>query len=156
MANISPLASGSLQCVAGAVIPAGTAINTIAFFSGTTAVSIPLNQWFCLLDMARNVLVKTVDDTTTAWAANAKKGLALASTFTPTVDTAVYVCVNVVATIVPGLTGINSPNAGNIINQSPPILAGTSTTGLTTPASLGGTAAVFTGSSSSLPYVQLS
>lgn len=156
MANISPLASGSLQCVAGAVIPAGMAINTISLYSGTTAVSVPLNQWFCLLDMSRNVLVKSVDDTTTAWAANAKKGLALASTFTPTVNTAVYVCVNVVATAVPSLTGISSAGAGSLINQSAPSLGGTSTAGLTDPASLGATAAVFTGSAASLPYVQLS
>jgi hypothetical protein len=156
LANIAVLSTGRLSLVAGLVIPAGKAINTLTAFSGTTAPVLPTNQWFCLTDMARNVLVKTVDDGTTAWAANSEKGLATATTWTPTVDTPVYFGIMVAATTtVPSLSGLASAAASIAVNGKVPIISGLSSTGLTNPASLGATAAALT-AVGSIPYVQAS
>ena len=40
----------------------GRTVSSITFMSGSTALSGGSNQWFCLLDSARNVLRKTADD----------------------------------------------------------------------------------------------
>lgn len=141
------LASGALRLVGGVVIPSGRAVNSITFVS-VGAAATPTNQWFCLVDQAFNVLVKTADDTTTAWAANAAKTLTLASTYTPTSQTAVYVGCMVAAATVPTLAGVS----GNVImNAITPPMAVSSTASLTNPASLGATC-VNSGSISGLPY----
>lgn len=137
----SILTSGTLQLTAVA-LEAGDVVNTITLCSAGTALATGSNQWFCLIrqsDMA--VLGKTSDDTSTAWAANTRKALNLASPVTITTDGMYYVGCLVVATTVPQLMGTTT--IGQIASQAP-IISGSSTTGLTNPASLGATAAAVT------------
>lgn len=138
---ISPVISGWLGLAGGMLIPAGVTVTNVTFVSATQAAVTPTNWWFCLVDQALNVLRKTADQTTTAWAASTAKTLALASTYTPTVDTAVYAGVCVVAGTVPNFEGIFATSGGNAHMAIAPVISGWSTTGLTTPASLGATAA---------------
>jgi hypothetical protein len=151
--NLAALTSGTLRLVGNCVLPAGTIINRVAFFSGTTAGATLTNQWFAVVrqsDLA--VLGKTADDTSTAWAANTLKELVLSSPVSVSDDTAVYLGVMVAATTVPTLLGVA---LGNTVLSTGgglgPILAGDSTTSLTNPASRGATAAALTGSGN-LPY----
>jgi hypothetical protein len=143
------IVSGTLFLSAGpgTVLPGGVTITNLAFLCGGTGAGTPLNQWFCLVDQSRNVLVKTVDDTTTAWSAGATKTLALSAPYTPTSDVAVYFGIVVVATIAPTITGVTG---GVGLTGIAPIMSGSSTTGLTNPASLGGTANALTASGSVL------
>lgn len=151
--NQSALTSGTLRLGGGLVIPSGRTVSTITFCSATQALVTGSNQWFCLVDTALNVLGKTADDTSTAWAANTPKTLTLSAPYTPTADTPVYVGLLVVASTVPTLVGVNI-QAANLSAVSPG-LAGNSTTGLTTPASLGAAAAALT-ASAVLPYAYVS
>jgi hypothetical protein len=72
------------------ILEAGQAYSSISFIAGTTAAGTPLNQWACLCDQSRNVLVKSNDDTTNAWAANAPKMFTFSAPYTPASDIAVY------------------------------------------------------------------
>jgi hypothetical protein len=134
----STLASGRLDLAGGMVLPRGVTVSNITYVSHTTAVGTPTNQWFCLVDTAGNVLAKTVNDTTAAWSASTAKTLALASPYTPTSDIAVYCGIVVTATTMPTIIAYGSPSAG--VGVVLPKTSCQSTTGLTTPASLGATA----------------
>lgn len=133
----SALASGRLSLFGGLVIPAGRAINSITFVSSTTAAGTPTNQWFCLVDQALNVLMKTADDTTTAWLASATKTLTLSAPYTPAAEISVFAGIMVAATTVPTLAGVSAMAAMNAIAPQINIV---STASLTNPASLGATA----------------
>ena len=127
----------------GCIIPAGTVVSRIGFISGTTPAGVPTNQFFCIVDaLTRNVLAKTADDGATAWAANALKELVLSTPLTVLDDTAVYLGVSVAATTPPSLAGAVPFNTA--VSTLAPIMCGASTAGLTTPASLGATAAAVT------------
>ncbi len=140
-ASAGPLSSGRLTLAGGVVLPAGQTVSTITFFSGGTPLASGTNQWFCLVDQSLNVLAKTADDTSTAWAGNAAKTLTISGGYTPATDIAVYVGINVTATTVPTLQCIGVPS---LIGGITPMIAATSTTGLTNPASLGSTAGSLT------------
>lgn len=149
MSSQAVLTSGTLRLSGMCVLPKDRVVASITIPSGSTAAVTPTNQWFCLVrvsDLA--VLRKTTDDTTTAWGAGSNKTLSLSSSYTPAGDELVYLGVLVVAGTVPTIVGWS-------INQSvtfiAPITCGNSTTGLTTPASLGATAAVI-GSSAPLSH----
>lgn len=122
-------------------LKAGVTYSGIAFFSGGTAAGTPLNQWFTLVNASNlQTLRSTVDDTSTAWATNSLKRLALSSTFTPGSDTNAYVGCLVNATTVPTLVSsaaINSPNLTGLA----PAYNGGSSTALTTPVADGTTVA---------------
>lgn len=77
----SSLLSGRLY-LAGIVLPGGVPISNITFLSGSTAISAATNQWFALYDKNRGKLAVTADDTSTAWAGNAEKGLFVARSVT--------------------------------------------------------------------------
>lgn len=138
MSSQAVLTSGTLRLGGMCVLPKDVAIASITIPSGSTAAVGPTSQWFCLVrvsDLA--VLRKTADDTTTAWGSGVNKTLSLSSTYTPAADELVYLGILVVAGTVPTILGWS-------INQSvtfiAPITCGNSTTGLTNPASLGGSA----------------
>lgn len=148
MSSQAALTTATLRLGSMLVLPKSVAVNTITLHSGSTAASVPLNQWFCLVrvsDLA--VLMKTADDTTAAWGTNAIKTLTLSSAYTPTTDELVYIGVLVVATTVPTLAGWSCLNA--TLAAVAPIFAGNSTAALTNPASLGGTAGAITASAAS-------
>lgn len=144
--NGAALTSQKLYCVALPVpLKAGVTYTGIAFFSGGTAAGTPLNQWFTLVNATNlQTLRSTVDDTTTAWAANSLKRLALSSTLTPAADTAVYLGIMVNATTVPTLISAAGLN-GAQISALAPAYAGGSTVTLTTPLADGTTVTAITG-----------
>lgn len=128
--NTAALSTGrlSLQAI---YIPAGVTINSISFWSATTAAGTPTNQLFGLYDNNLNLLRSSVNDTTTAWAANSRKTLALTSSFTTTYSGLYYLGIMVAATTVPTLKG-NTAKTGGQLSAGAPSMGGTSTTGLTT------------------------
>jgi hypothetical protein len=141
-----------LRLAGGTVLPGGRAVTSVSVRSGTTALSAGTNQWFCLIDQSLNVLAKTVDDTSVAWAANAAKTLNLSSVYTPANTIAAYVGVVVVATTPPSLLRTGGGANGNTLDQTPK-MGGTSTAGLTNPASLGATAGAISGGDPFYAYV---
>ena len=128
--NTAALSTGrlSLQAI---YIPAGITVNSISFWSATTAGATLTNQLFGLYDINLNLLRSSVNDGATAWAANAKKTLALTSAFTTTYSGLYYLGIMVAATTVPTLKG-NTAKTGGQLNAAAPSMGGTSSTGLTT------------------------
>lgn len=128
--NTAALSSGrlSLQAI---YLPAGTTINSISFWSATTALATGTNQLFGLYDQNLNLLRSSVNDTSIAWAANSRKTLSLTSAFTTTYSGLYYLGIMVAATTVPTLKG-NTAKTGGQLNAGTPSMGGTSTTGLTT------------------------
>lgn len=142
------MVSGSLYVFGGLVIPAGVTVSNIELFGAATVTATGTHLWACLIDQSRNVLVKTNDDTSAApVTANTKKTLALASAYTPAVDTPVYV--GLLQTFTGSASRFygwaQSTGGQNLLGgqTGAPMLAGTSSGGLTNPASLGATAAAF-------------
>lgn len=128
--NTAALSTGrlSLQAI---YIPANITINSISFWSATTALATGTNQLFGLFDSSYNLLRSSVNDTSTAWAANSKKTLSLTSAFTTTYSGIHYLGIMIAATTVPTLKG-NTAKTGGQLNAAAPSMGGTSTTGLTT------------------------
>lgn len=153
-ANLSALSTGRLSLFGGTVLRAGVSYNGIAFMTGTTALATGTRQWFTLVRLSdRAHLRSTVDDTSTAWAANTRKRLALSSPLIVDVDTPVYVGIMVAATTVPSLMGKANTLSVNI-NTLVPILGGTSTAALTTPVADGTIATALT-ADRNMPYFAL-
>jgi hypothetical protein len=128
--NTAALSSGRLTLQA-IWLPAGTTINSISFWSATTAGATLTNQLFGLYDSNLNLLCSSTNDTSTAWAANSRKTLSLTSAFTTTYSGLHYLGIMVAATTVPTLKG-NTARTGGQLNAGAPSTGGTSTTGLTT------------------------
>lgn len=141
-ANTTGMTSGTLYLTAIA-LAGGLSVSTITFFTSTTPVGTPTHQWFCLLDSSLNVLAKTADDTTTAWGSSTAKTLTISGgPYVTTRSGLYYVGVLVTATTPPGLMGLTDTDSN--ADALAPAICGTSTTGLTDPASLGATAAAIT------------
>lgn len=142
--NTALLTSGRLSLEA-IYLPAGVTITNISFFSATTAAGTPANQLFGIFDNNRNLLMSTNNDTTTAWAANSIKTLALTATYTTTYAGLHYLGIMVTATTVPTIKGFTAAVGGQLANAGL-ALRGTSNTGLTTalPATANAPAAVTT------------
>lgn len=139
LSNQATLTSGTLYLVAGLVLPKGQPVKGLAFFAGSTALSGGSNQWAGIFaPSARSgdaclTLALSTDQTSTAWAADTAKTFDFSSRFTPEADLPVYAGLCVVATTVPTLVGNTiSKNAQELYL---PRTRGTSTSGLTTPAS---------------------
>jgi hypothetical protein len=128
--NTAVLSSGRLSGQA-IWLEAGMTISSISFHSATTAAGTPTNQLFGLYDSSRNLLRSSTNNTTTAWAANSLKTLALTSTFTTTYSGLYYLGIMVTATTVPTLKG-NTARVGGQLQAQAPSMGGTSNTGLTT------------------------
>lgn len=128
--NTSLLSSGrlSLQAI---WLPAGVTINSISFWSATTAGATLTNQLFGLYNSSLNLLRSSSNDTSTAWAANSKKTLSLTSAFTTTYSGLHYLGIMVAATTVPTIKG-NTAKTNGALNAAAPSMGGTSNTGLTT------------------------
>lgn len=128
--NTAALSTGRLQLQA-IWLPEGITINSISFWSATTAGATLTNQLFGLYDNNRNLLATSVNDGATAWAANTKKTLALTASFTTTYTGLYYLAIMVAATTVPTLKGATARTGGQL-GAAAPSLGGTSNTGLTT------------------------
>jgi hypothetical protein len=128
------------QVILAVAIPlqAGDVITNLTFKSGATAAGTPTNWWFALYDNSAtpNLLQQTADQTTTAWAANTAKQLALASVVAITVSGIYYAAIMVKATTVPSLPCDVLPLAG----VSSAVLTGQKTLALTSGSALTTTA----------------
>lgn len=142
----SGLASGTLRLSGVIRIPAQRTVTSVSVFSGTTALASGSNQWFGLFDTALAKLALTTDDTSTAWAGGTVKTLNLASPYTPAADTLVLIGALVVAVTPPSLVTPTSGTYPHLFQA--PIVGGTSSTGLTNPASCPATVATPAGGAS--------
>lgn len=142
--NTAVLSTGrmSLQAI---WLPAGITINSISFWSATTAGATLTNQLFGLYDLNLNLLRSSASDGATAWAANSRKTLALTTAFTTNYSGLYYLAIMVAATTVPTLKG-NTAKTGGQLNSAAPSMGGTSTSSLSTalPATAAAPAAVTT------------
>lgn len=111
----------------------GVTYSSITFESGGASGSALTNQWFAIVKASDfTVLRATVDDLTTGWGSNAEKSLNLSSTYTPSVDTEIYLAIMVKATTPPNVRNYALQSSSTFAGRAP-ILCGTGATGQTTP-----------------------
>jgi hypothetical protein len=110
---------------------AGMVVGQIRIFSATTAGATLTNQFAGLYDLNRILLASSANGTTGAWAAQTQKGFSMQVPYTVPVDGLYYLGFFVTATTVPTYKGRAGRVSGNLAGQ-PPVLQGTSNTGLTT------------------------
>ena len=142
--------SGTMMLTGGLVIPNGVTCTGVGFRCVAAPVG-PTNGWLALVRQSDLlVLTKTADDLTVGWPTTAITR-SWTTPFTPTVDTAVYVGIVTVAGTAATISGYSVQTQLGIL---PPIMGGPSSTGLTTPASLGANATAIT-AAGLLPYAYL-
>lgn len=129
-------------------LPKGVALSNITFISGNTAAGTPTNCWFTLHDRNRVAVARTGNATTTAWAANTARTLAIAqttagnaTTYTTTYTGLHYLGIMATATTMPSLVAEGRLLAG--ADTSPGL--GVTNSGQTTPPTV--TAGAFTAAS---------
>lgn len=135
-ANLSALTSGVMLSVA-LPLQQGDLVTNLTFVSATTAAGTPTNYWFALYSSASTpaLLSQSADQTSTAWAANTAKTLALGTPQVITTSGVYYAAIMVAATTPPTLLGKSvgiAAAAGAILSSK--ILAQTSGSSLTTTA----------------------
>lgn len=144
--NTTVAASGTLF-LQSIYLTAGQLISNITIISATTAAGTPTNYFFALYDGTRNKLAESANQTTTAWAANTAKTLAMTTPYRIPTSGLYYIGFMMTATTVNTCHG-GPAKANAVVSSTPPILHGTSTTGNTT--SLPGTAAAISAGTASL------
>jgi hypothetical protein len=109
------VAALTTQVMASVALPleAGDVVTSLTFVSGTTAAGTPTNWWFALYSAAATpaLLAQTADQTSTAWAANTAKTVALSSPQTILTSGVYYAAIMVKATTVPTLAGLTLHDA---------------------------------------------
>lgn len=131
--NLAALTTQVMTSVA-LYLEAGDVVTNLTFCSATTAAGTPTNWWFALYSTAATpaLLAQTADQTTTAWAANTAKTVALATPYTVPTTGVYYAAVHVKATTVPTLLGASlNVNASAAVVTGQKVLALTSGTSLT-------------------------
>ena len=134
VSNGAALATGVMTSVA-LPLQAGDVVTNLTFVSGGTAAGTPTNWWFALYSNASTpaLIEQTADQTTTAWAANTVKTVALATAYTVPTTGVYYASVMVTATTVPTIAGVtleNAAAAGAVVSGQA-VLARTSGSSLT-------------------------
>lgn len=88
-------------------LQAGDVITNLSFRSGATAAGTPTNYWFALYSDAATpaLIAQTADQTSTAWAANTTKTLALSAPYTVPKSGIYWAAIMVTATTPPTLLG---------------------------------------------------
>jgi hypothetical protein len=125
-----PTASGTLFMQA-IYLKAGQLVSNITISSATTAANTPTNYFFALYSGARALLAQSTNQTTTAWAANTVKTLAMSTPYRVPTSGLYYIGLMMTATAVITAKGGTAKTGGQLA-AAVPILHGTSTTGLTT------------------------
>lgn len=128
--NTTMAASGTLNMQA-IYLKAGWLVSNITLSSAVTAAGTPTNYRFGLFDSARAKLAESANQTTTAWAANTVKTLAMGTPYRVPTSGLYYIGYYMTATTVPTLKGFTAKTGGQLAGTAP-ILNGTSDTGLTT------------------------
>lgn len=95
---------------------AGDVVTNLSYLSATTAADTPLNWWFALYSNASTpaLLSQTADQTTTAWAANTVKTVALGTPQTISTSGVYYAAMMMKATATVTLAGVTVLNAANL------------------------------------------
>lgn len=134
---VSNAAALTTQVMTSVALPleAGDVVTNLTFISATTAAGTPTNWWFALYDYSDTpaLIAQTADQTSTAWAANTAKTVALASAYLVPRSGIYYAAVMVKATTPPTLAGVtlhNAADAGAIVSGQK-VLAQTSGSSLT-------------------------
>jgi hypothetical protein len=115
-------------------LTAGQLVSNISISSGSTAFTSPTNQFFALYSGAQTnpaLLAQSANQTTTAWAANTIKTLAMTTPYRVPNSGVYYIGVMVTATTMGTWAGGPAPSNTNLTSAAP-ILHASSTTGLTT------------------------
>jgi hypothetical protein len=112
-------------------LKAGQIVSNISIWSATTAAGTPTNCIFGLYDINRNLLAQSANQTTTAWAANTERKLAMTTAYKVPTSGVYYIGFFVAATTIPTCKGGTAKTSGSLAAAGP-ILHGTSSTGLTT------------------------
>lgn len=128
--NTTVAASGTLNMQA-IYLKAGQLVTNIVLSAATTGAATPTNYFFALYDGSRNLLANTANQTTTAWAANTIKPLALTTPYRVPTSGLYYIGYYMTAATVPTLKGFTAKTGGQLASTAP-ILHGSSSTGLTT------------------------
>jgi hypothetical protein len=128
--NTTPGATGTLFLQA-IYLTAGTLVSKIGIISATTAANTPTNRFHALYDANRNLLAQSANQTTTAWGANTVANLAMTTPYRIPVSGLYYIGLLQVATTIATVHG-GPAKANAIVSSTPPIMHGTSSTGLTT------------------------
>jgi hypothetical protein len=131
--NLAALTTQVMTSVA-LYLEAGEVVTNLTFCSATTAAGTPTNWWFALYSTASTpaLLGQTADQTSTAWAANTAKTVALATAYTVPTSGIYYASVMVKATTVPTLLGASlNANASAAVVTGQKVLAMTSGSSLT-------------------------
>lgn len=102
--DVAALTSGVMTSVPIYLLD-GDTITNLTFISAGTAAGTPANWWFALYSGAGALLAQTADQTSTAWAADTAKTLALATAQKITKSGIYYAAIGVAATTVPTLVG---------------------------------------------------
>ena len=125
---------------------AGDLVTKLAFKSGATQAGTPTNYWFALYDTAGALIAQTADQTTTAWAADTTKDLALSTPYLVTKPGVYYAGIMVKASTPPSLVGVTLARAALSTGflSTDVVLSQTSGTGLTdtAPATIGTVTAI--------------
>ena len=154
MSNLSVLSTGQMYLAGGMVLAEGVPVKRIRILSGTTAASVPTNQWVALLDRKGRVLAVSADKTTTAWAADSMQTFTFTTAYVPPGPMPVYVGIMVKATTPPSLVGLTTGAKFNWIFANDDAIAGNAAaTGLTTPIAVDATRRPITSPSQSLVYL---
>lgn len=127
--NTTMPASGTLFLQA-IYLKAGQLVSNITIASATTAVATPTNQFYALYDANRNLLAQSANQTTAAWAANTVRTLAMTTPYRVPVSGLYYIGYLMVATTICTIKG-GAARTGGQLGSAAPIIAGASTTGLT-------------------------
>lgn len=128
--NTTMAASGTLNMQA-IYLRAGQLVTNITLSSATTAAVTPTNYFFGLFDASRNQLATSANQTTSAWAANTLKTLAMTVAYRVPTSGLYYIGYFMTAATVPTLKGQSAKTGGQLAGTAP-ILQGASSTGLTT------------------------
>lgn len=129
--TVVPTLSGTLFMQA-IRLTAGQLVSNITISSGTTAAGTPTNYFFALYSGgARALLAVSANQTTTAWAANTVKALAMTTPYRVPTTGLYYIGIMMTATAVVTTKGGTAKTGGQLASTVP-ILHGTSSTGLTT------------------------
>lgn len=128
--NTTVAASGTLFLQA-IYLNAGQLVSNIGMISATTAAGTPTNYFFALYDGSRNLRAQSANQTTTAWAANTAKTLAMGTPYRVPTSGLYYIGFMMAATTVATCHG-GPAKANAVVSSTVPILHGASTTGLTT------------------------
>jgi hypothetical protein len=111
----SNLSALTTQVMLAAALPleAGDVVTNLTFVSGATAAGTPTNWWFALYSSAATpaLIAQTADQTSTAWAANTAKTVALSAPYTVLTAGVYYAAIMVKAATPPTLAGVALENA---------------------------------------------